>query len=217
MSPGVLVRLLVSGSTRTVGRLAARWSHRLGHLLVPRNRNSVASLLATGLPWAADNGAYSGFDPELFRGFLAKIRNQPRCLWLACPDVVRDAHATLERFHAWLPEVQGTGQPLAFVAQDGAEDTAIPWADFCCLFLAGSDSWRFSCAGTGLVSEARTRGKLVHMGRVNSLRRLRAAYDLGCDSVDGSSASRFGDRYVHAFCAWIDGLHRQPTLFGGIP
>ena len=40
--------------------------------------------------------------------------------------------------------------------------------------------------------EARRRGKWVHMGRVNGLRRLRIALDFGVDTVDGTSLTRPG-------------------------
>lgn len=205
--------LLVSGSTRTVRGLAQRWPHRLGHLLTPSNRNSVASLLNTGLPWAADNGAFSGFDAQRFRRFLGRITLQPRCLFVVCPDVVADARATLARFGEWVLEVRASGQPVAFVGQDGAEDMDLPWNDFDAWFVGGSTRWKLSQASAGLCAEAKWLGKWVHMGRVNSLRRMQAAFDMGADSIDGTAASMFGDKYIHAFCRWIDRLHQQPTLF----
>ncbi len=207
------MRLLVSGSTRTVKRLAGQFPDLLGHLLVPRNGNRVASLLQTGLPWAADNGAYSGFEPDRFRVFLSRIKDQPRCLWVVCPDAIRDARATLALFAQWREETARAGQPLAFVGQDGAEALDLPWDDFACYFIAGSDDWRFSRAGHDLAREARQRGKALHMGRVNSLVRLELAHDWGCGSADGSSASKWGDRYVHGYLRWLAHLRSQQTLF----
>ena len=40
------------------------------------------------------------------------------------------------------------------------------------------------------------RGKWVHMGRVNSTRRIRYAASIGCDSVDGTKWVRWRDRYL---------------------
>lgn len=205
----------MSGSTRTVGHLVSRWPGRLGHLLTPANRNGMAATLSTGLPWAADNGCFSGFDPDRFRAFLRKITGRPRCLWVVCPDVVADARGTLAMFDAWQGEVKECGQPVAFVGQDGIEDLGVPWDQFDCWFVGGSTRWKLSRASMDLIGEAKTRGKLAHMGRVNSLRRMRVAYDAGCDSVDGSSASRWGDKYIYHFCSWIESLHQQPTLFKG--
>lgn len=206
------MRLLVSGSTRTVSQLASRWPERLGHLLTPANRNSVDSLLATGLAWAADNGAYSGLDERRFRRMLGRITGVPRCLFVVVPDVVADARATLALFGSWALECRATGQPLAFVGQDGAEGLDLPWADFDCLFLGGSTEWKLSQAAHDLASAAKALGKHVHMGRVNSLQRLRHAYDIGCDTVDGSSASMYGDKYIGKFCGWIESLNRQRTI-----
>ena len=47
---------------------------------------------------------------------------------------------------------------------------------------------------------------------------VRYARDIGCDSVDGSSASMFGDRYIHKFCSWLSQLDAQGTLWpaGGV-
>jgi hypothetical protein len=37
---------------------------------------------------------------------------------------------------------------------------------------------------------------MVHMGRVNSIRRMVYAWSIGCTSFDGSKFSRFGDTYI---------------------
>ena len=68
------MRILVSGSTRAVRQVAARYPAYLGHLTTPRNGNRPGALAGTGLPWAADNGAFSGLDPALFRKLLARVR-----------------------------------------------------------------------------------------------------------------------------------------------
>lgn len=144
---------------------------------------------------------------------LRHITGQPRCLFVVCPDRVGDAKTTLAMFDAWRQEVRQCGQPIAFVGQDGIEDLPIPWDLFDAWFIGGSTRWKLSQASADLASEAKVRGKWLHMGRVNSNRRLTAAYYMGCNSVDGSSASMFGDKYIHRYCAWIDHLHTQPTLF----
>lgn len=213
---GVAMRLLVSGTTRTVSSLSRRWVDRLGHLITPSNRNSMASLLSTGLPWAADNGCYSGFEPQLFRGFLRKIAGHPGCLFAVVPDVVGDARATLDLFGEWCLEVRATGQPIAFVGQDGAEDLPIPWNDFDAWFIGGSTRWKLSAASAGLAHEAIRQGKWLHMGRVNSRKRMTSAASFGCDSIDGSSASMFGDRNVPRYCAWLEQITRQGVLFGDV-
>lgn len=193
--------LLVSGSTRSVGRLADRWPNNLGHLVTPNNRNSIDSLLATGLRWAVDNGAFSGFDPESFRRLLRRVRGRPRLLWVVCPDVVADCDATLARFDEWQEEVSQAG-PVAFVGQDGCEGRELPWDRFDCLFIGGSTEWKLSNAAWDLGREAKRQGKWLHLGRVNSRRRLRYAWSMNADSTDGSSASMFGDKYIRKYLRW---------------
>ncbi len=48
----------------------------------------------------------------------------------------------------------------------------------------------------------------MHMGRVNSARRLRYAHSLGVDSVDGSSWARWRDALLPSALAALD----QPQL-----
>lgn len=168
------MRLLVSGSTASVARMQ-KHRDRLGILLTPRNRNSVDAVLGTGLPWACDNGAFSGFAPQSFWRLCERAAGQPRLLWFACPDVVGDAVQTLQWFAEWSPAMHRIGLPVALVAQDGLECRDVPWSEFTCLFIGGSTAWKLSHAAWDLASEAKRRGKLVHMGRVNSLRRMRVA------------------------------------------
>lgn len=220
------MRLLVSGNTRQVCELAACFPKHLGFLMAPNNGNR-GSILESGLPWAADNGAFSGFDAERFRRFLAAIALQPGCLFVVCPDVVGDARATLEMFGEWALEVRTAGHPIAFVGQDGAEGIDIPWADFDSWFIGGSTRWKLSQASVDLVAEAKMRGKWVHCGRVNSMKRLRWAMRIGCDSCDGSSYSRFHhrtithrpdmslERHLRFLVAEEANERRQGTLFGG--
>jgi hypothetical protein len=206
------MKLLVSGSTRSVAGLAPSWPDRLGHLLTPSNRNSMAAILKTGLSWAVDNGAYSGFDPVAFRRLLRKVAGQPRLLWIACPDVVADARGTIALFREWEEKVRQAG-PIAFILQDGQEDLPIPEAD--AYFIGGSTGWKLSEAAADVATEAKWRGcgAWLHMGRVNSRRRMEVAADLGCDSIDGSSASMYGDTYIHKYLQWLSVIDRQRVMF----
>lgn len=201
--------VLVSGSTKTMKRLAASKQRNLGVLLTPSNGNSVESVLALGLPWACDNGAFKGFDAGKFRVFLAKIKNAPGCLWVACPDVVGDAKITINRFAEWSSEVKASGHPVAFVLQDGQEDLEIPEAD--AYFIGGSTEFKLSEAAHELV--LRVRPKWVHMGRVNSKKRMTLAYQSSVDSVDGSGMSMFGDAHIQKFCEHSAKVQREGFLF----
>lgn len=66
---------------------------------------------------------------------------------------------------------------------------------------------------THMALEAKRRGKHVHMGRVNSLRRLRFARDIGCDSVDGTFLGFGPDVNIVRLQRWLDDIERQPSLW----
>ncbi len=193
--------LLVSGATKTVRRY--KDSPYLGHLLTPSSGNRVESLLATGLPWAADNGAFAGFDEERFLRLLDRIEGRTGCLFVAAPDVVADAEATLDLFAGWQREIAARGLPVAFVAQDGLEAFPVPWGRFDALFLGGSTEWKLGEHARALCRKAKARGKWVHMGRVNTRRRIQVACSWGCDSVDGSGFSRWPDARIPKGLRWI--------------
>lgn len=207
------MRIMVSGATQAVARVASRYPDALGHLLTPRNRNSVQSLLRTGLPIVADNGAFSGFDDDAFTAMLSRLQPaRDSVLWVVCPDVVADARSTAILFDIWEPIISKARLPIAFVGQDGAEDLELPWDRMDCLFIGGSTCWKLSQAAADLCAEAKLRGLLVHMGRVNTLRRLRVAVDLGCDSVDGSCYSRWSDKFLEWAIRFLNGEKRQRLL-----
>lgn len=202
--------LLVSGSTKSVSRLAGQSGGRLGHLLTPKNRCGVRYVLQTGLPWAVDNGAFNCWNPVAFRRLLGRVERKPRLLFIACPDRVGDARATLELFDAWADEVAAAG-PVAFVAQDGQEALPVPWERFSALFVGGSTAWKLSKAAQDLSAEAKRRGKWLHVGRVNSKRRMRFCWSMKADSIDGSSASMFGNIKIPKYLDWLGQMMPWPA------
>lgn len=203
---------LVSGSTRTLQRITPEARSWCGFLFAPKNGNSFKTVFKHVMPWAADNGCFHGLDEVRFRRMLCRLAGLPRCLFVVVPDKVGDARTTRFLWDCWRPEVAICGQPLAFVAQDGAESIPPPWEQLDALFIGGSTRWKLSRHAAALAEEAKRRGKWAHMGRVNSYRRLVAAYDMGCDSVDGSSASRWGDKYIHKYVAFLRVLHSQTSF-----
>jgi hypothetical protein len=162
-----------------------------------------------------------------------------RCLFAAAPDVLGDAAATLARSEPMLPLVRLAGMPAALVAQNGLERLEVPWGEFDCLFLGGSaecapcgwvrpwagrelarcprcarrlTEWKLGAAARELAGEAAGRGKWVHMGRVNSLKRLRYAALIGCDSCDGTFLARAPDVNLARLLPWLAQVNsrRQP-------
>lgn len=141
-----------------------------------------------GQRWAADNGRFSApqdYTDEKYLAWLAKMPAES-CLFATAPDVVGDAAATLALSAPMFRPIREAGYFVALVAQDGLEDLEIPWADFDVLFIGGTTAWKLGEACRLIVAEAKRRGRWVHMGRVNSLRRMRYAESIGCDSADGT-------------------------------
>jgi hypothetical protein len=172
--------------------------------LTPRASNSVEAILALGLPWAADNSAYSCWDERRFRRMLDRIARVPGCMWVAAPDVVADAAATVELFDIWQPRIAARGLPVALVLQDGQERLDVPWDRLDALFIGGSTEWKLGEHARRLAREAKARGKLLHCGRVNSRRRIGHAAVIGCDSIDGSCFSRWPDTKIPRALRWLE-------------
>jgi len=203
------VRILVSGATTTMRRLADTPLGRryLGRLYVPADGNAIQ----TGLPFAADNGAFSGFDEAGFLGLLDRLDGLSPA-FVAAPDVVGDGPKTLAMFAAWGPRIRQRGLPVALVLQDGMNVVSVPWGELESVFVGGSTEWKLGHAAADIVAEAKRRGLWAHMGRVNSRQRMQYAYEIGCDSFDGTSASMFGDTKIPLYLRWLDEIHRQRSL-----
>lgn len=161
------------------------------------------------------------YDEDAWWAWLRRQGSTQTCVFATAPDVVGDAAATAVRSLPWLDRIRDLGYPAAFVAQNGIETTEVPWDRFDVLFVGGTrecpacwwiwpgeqknQSHKYYCqrCGTLLVEwkdgkvvrkvadQARDHGKWVHVGRVNTLRRLKhcnAAFPdgVGADSVDGT-------------------------------
>jgi hypothetical protein len=146
-----------------------------------------------GVAWCADNAA--------------------TCLFAVAPDVVGDALATTIKSRPWLARIRALGYPVAYVAQDGLENLRgrtvsggltfpVPWDSFDVLFIGGTTEWKLGPVARDLVAEAKSRGKWVHMGRVNSERRFEYARAIGCDSADGTYLTFGPDTNLPKLLAW---------------
>ena len=156
----------------------------LGYIDTPHQQN----IRPADVTWCADNGCFSSrFEESHWWAFLkANAGHAASCKFAVAPDVVGDATATLLRSTPWLPRIRALGYPVALVGQDGMEDMALPWGDFDAFFIGGSTEWKLGAAAADLARAARKRGKWVHMGRVNSKKRITYAESIGCHSADGT-------------------------------
>ena len=136
-----------------------------------------------------------------------------RCAFAVAPDVVGDAAATIGKSLPFLPLIRGLGYPAAFVAQNGQDRLPVPWDEFDVLFNGGDDGWKLGEPMRRLAAEAKARGKWLHMGRVNSLKRMRRARADGYGSCDGTFI-RFGpDIRLPEALGWLRDANEQ-LMFG---
>jgi hypothetical protein len=202
----------------------------LGCIVTPAQGNRIPA----GALVCVDNGCGPGKDGQIGAGYpgdeaylgmlsglvsdlsidITDPHASPVCFAVA-PDVLCDAAATLRlarmtRMPEWIRYI---GFPVALVAQNGLEDLIVPWDDFDAFFIGGDTAWKLGPAARRLAGEAKRRGKWVHMGRVNSLRRLRYAAAIDCDSADGTYL-RFGpDKNLPALRGWLRDVNGQGALF----
>lgn len=184
----------------------------LGMIANPASGNVVMP----GVRWCADNAVFGGKYPgdiEYLSWLSERRQYVSTCVFATAPDVVGDAWATLERSAPMFELIRELGYPVALCAQDGLEDLVVPWDEFDVLFIGGSTEWKVGPAAAGLVAEAKQRGKWVHMGRVNSLRRLRIADAMGCDSVDGTFLAFGPNVNLPLVEGWLTTVNDQGVLW----
>lgn len=184
----------------------------LGQIVTPAAGNRLLS----GVEWVGDNGCFgSGYPGNA--AYLEWLAGFPTvgCRFVVAPDVVGDADATLERSLPMLAPIRSLGMPVAYVGQNGAHPAGLPWDQIDALFLGGDTAWKLGAEARELVTAARARGVWVHMGRVNSLKRLRYAQAIGCDSADGTFLAFGPDRNLPQLLGWLRAV-AEPALIEGV-
>lgn len=161
--------------------------------------------------FCVDNGAWSAFcqgtawDPGAFSALVDAVGTGD---FVVAPDIVAGGLASLALTESWLPRLPG----LRLIAvQDGMTpaDVRPLLGATVGIFVGGSTDWKLATlpAWGRLAKEA---GCYLHVGRVNSKRRIYACAYVGADSFDGTSVSRYAVTLPK-----LDGARRQPSLFGG--
>lgn len=181
----------------------------LGQIVTP----AAGNRLLPGVEWVGDNCCFgTGYPGD--DGYLAWLSALPAagCRFVVAPDVVGDAAATLARSAPMLDRIRALGLPVAYVGQNGATPAGLPWGRFDALFLGGDTDWKLGADARALVGVARRHGVWVHMGRVNSLRRLRYAQAIGCDSADGTFLAYGPDTNLPQLLGWLR-VVAEPTLW----
>lgn len=177
-----------TGTKRNLAALrAADW-----RLLV----SAAGCLRSEGFAYALDNGAWSAytqgrpFDAPAFSKALAKMGGGAD--WTVLPDIVAGGHPSLDLSLRWMRSVLDSSPRALLAVQNGmSPDDVRPFlGPRVGIFIGGDTAWKLSTL-PAWCALGRELGCWVHVGRVNTARRILTCSASGATSFDGTSASRF--------------------------
>lgn len=168
-------------------------------------------LRSEGFPYALDNGAWSAhiaglpFDEEAFLRAYQLLGHGAD--FIVLPDIVAGGLASLAFSRGWIARLDPVA-PFMLAVQDGvaASDVEGLVGPATGIFVGGTTGWKeATMAAWGEL--ARARGARMHVGRVNTVRRVRLCQAARADSFDGSGPSRFAVELAR-----LDLARRQPDF-----
>lgn len=171
-----------------------------------------------GFPYAIDNGAWTyhqkgvPFDDERFRKLVRRMGANAD--FIVVPDIVGGGLASLRLSARWLNELHVTKRPLLIPVQEGMEagDVRPFLGSDVGIFVGGIDAdWKEQTSIRVWGPLAREVGCYLHVGRVNSVRRIRICQDAGASSFDGTSP------LIRPFkLGTLDKARRQGSIFAPV-
>lgn len=177
--------IMLDCSEQTIRAKEALFECQFWQLRTPLSKYKI-----TDRPYGLDNGCFTNFRERTWRRMLVDARkNKP--VFVCLPDIVGDARRTLELFEQF--EAITDGLPRALVLQDGIGALSIPWSKIEAVFVGGTDRFKISPECLNAVTAAKILNKWVHVGRINSVARLKNWMGVG-DSLDGSGISKIDYR-----------------------
>lgn len=203
------MRYLIGNDSRVTIAYLKKHISDLGMLLCPK-----PGLTFPDIPFACDNGVYSawtkgkcwdnGMDTA-YRTMLSKLPIDRKPLWVLLPDAVANWKRTLELGRLYYPLLRQIEVPVRLALQDGCdfEETLELEPDW--VFVAGSTQWKESNIHAA-TEFFKPKGIYVHVGRVNTGRRLILCQSAGVDSVDGTTLNKFRDKTIGVI---RDTLHQE--------
>lgn len=205
---------LYASRTGTITNLRAMGAEGVRLLATPEQLSRYAG--TPPLAYALDNGAWSAhvngrpFDGAAYAAALDRLG--PLADWIALPDIVCGGLASLDLSLSWVARVEQCRRPMLLVVQDGMTpdvvDAAIGLGAGVGLFVGGSTRWKLdTLLEWGAL--ARRRGCILHVGRVNTERRIGLCAAVGATSCDGTSMTRFSSNTAR--------LARAARRGGGLP
>lgn len=199
---------MIAYASRTGSRRNLAVLRRLGWRLLV----SAAGVWRTeGFSYCIDNGAWSAYQQGLpwDAGRFAELikRLGAGADFIVAPDIVCGGLDSLRLSESWLPRL-GSGLRLVPV-QNGMTlgDLRTIIGPTVGLFVGGDDAWKDATMGQW-ARLAHEYGTVCHVGRVNTVRRIRLCVRAGADSIDGTSLTRFAEKNGRR----LDFARRQAVL-----
>lgn len=149
-----------------------------------------------GFPYMLDNGAWTAFqkgvpfDSDLFCELLDSLGAGAD--FVVLPDIVEGGLRSLDMSLAWADFVRAYNPRIAIPVQDGMapEHVADLLSPDVGVFVGGSTDFKLSTMPMW-ARLARSKGSFCHVGRVNSMSRIRLCALAGVHSFDGTNATIF--------------------------
>ena len=192
--------------TGTRRNLEALRAHNWRLMVTPQR------LSTEGMPYALDNGAWSAYctgrnwDRRAFRKAVDTLGNGAD--FIVLPDIVAGGLDSLFLSLEWLDRFAGWPGLLLLAVQDGMMPAQVmPFlSKRVGIFVGGSTEWKLASLPQW-AELAHKLGVYIHVGRVNTARRIRYCSGFGVHSIDGTSASRYADTL-----ALLDFARRQHSF-----
>lgn len=196
---------MIAYASRTGTRRNLDALRRAGWRLLVSARGELRT---EGFRYALDNGAWTSyqrgepFDVPAFERAVVELGEGAD--WIVAPDIVAGGLESLDVSVRWVPMLLKTA-PVLIAVQDGMEPRHVAphIRTRVGLFVGGTSEWKERTLPQwgALGREHRCH---VHVGRVNTSRRIFLAQDAGAHSFDGTSATRFACNLPK-----LDGARRQ--------
>lgn len=153
--------------------------------------------LHDGFQYGLDNGAWGSYqsgrewDRKAFRALV--MRYGADADWVVVPDVVGNSFDSLARTRQWLPFCLDYCPRVLIALQDGMHPRMVhplPVTGRIGFFVGGTSAWKEASLPMW-ADLARKIGVWLHVGRVNTARRIRRCQSVGAHSFDGTSVTRY--------------------------
>lgn len=176
-----------ASNTGTRRNLRALREHGWRVLVTPKNPR-----VPDDLPFAIDNGAWpDGYDENAFGALVERIGCAAD--FVVAPDIVAGGMESLALSVSWMPRLRHF-RLILLPLQDGMDAAEVGKVlrerRNVGLFLGGSTEYKLKAMYSwGMVAASWNR--YYHVGRVNTMRRIRLCAEAGASSFDGTSATMY--------------------------